>query len=439
MYERELVSAVLKDPTQIDGVASIVGAPDFTDKDLGTIFEVLWLLRETGSAGVGTETDLAVLLNSLKARKVAAECRSPTFLAKLLQDGLPANAAYYAKEVRREAVIRRQVETLEAAIARAREAGADPSEIYGWIEAKLRASVAGHESSTESFDSIASRVIDDLGTPLASSSNRIAFTGINTIDEVMGPLRGGELAILAARPGVGKTAMSTQIALANAEVGRKCWYATLEMQPDELVTRVLCGLADVDSRDARSRDLHHDDLMRLEDSRLQRAAYPLYVWKRPGARLSHICAEARLTAATGELSLIVIDYIGLVSPDNHGMPRWEYMGEISKALKNLAGELGCVVMACCQLNRDAANQPPTLANLRDSGSIEQDADAVLMLHDEATPAERQHAHKVDCIIAKWRHGQIGKIPILFRPKRQTFSPIDEVQPHTDLPNGQVFY
>lgn len=182
----------------------------------------------------------------------------------------------------------------------------------------------------------------------------------------------------------------------------------------EVVKRVLCGRSRVDSRRLRSGNYNEDHIRAIEDEVNNVAGLPIAVWAPHSATLSQIRAMAKQAKVTGGLSLLIIDYIGLIRPDDHRLPRHEQVARISRGLKGLAKELQIPILTLCQLGREAESDPPKLSHLRDSGAIEQDADIVLLLHRIRGQSDAQ------LIIAKHRHGEVGQLPLKWNRARMAY-------------------
>jgi replicative DNA helicase len=226
----------------------------------------------------------------------------------------------------------------------------------------------------------------------------------------------GELVIIAARPGQGKTALAMQIAQRVATRGQVV-FVSLEMRDRELIRRSLSALSGVNSkklREARVTELEFDQ---LRGARMELTGLPLEICAPNRATMQQIVGMAKYRKAMGGgVRMLFVDYIGLIraGTGERGMERHLQVGEFTAGLKSLGKELGCPVVALAQLNRDAQNKPPTLANLRESGSIEQDADIVLLIHH---PSDEPRAH---LMIAKHRHGKACIVRIPWNPETTSF-------------------
>ncbi|HEX5007353.1 MAG TPA: DnaB-like helicase C-terminal domain-containing protein, partial [Hyphomonadaceae bacterium] len=284
-------------------------------------------------------------------------------------------------------------------------------------------------------------------------------TGLDELDRMLGGFHKSDLIILAARPSMGKTALATNIAYyaaknckrsmgANGQMktdeGAVVGFFSLEMSSDQLAGRVLADVSGVPSDKMRRGDLSDRDYEQIREAAATMESIPLYIDDMGGISISQLAARARRLQRTNGLDMLIIDYLQLVTPSgtrkNDG--RVQEVTEITKSLKALAKELQIPIIALSQLSRaveQREDKRPQLADLRESGSIEQDADAVIFIYREAYYLERlepnaddpkyadwkdQLAKKygtAEIIISKQRHGPIGKVEVGFNPARVKFS------------------
>ena len=396
--ERGLLAAVVKDPRTMDAAARAVCGSDFHDGENGRLFDALAVLHDAGKP-IG---DFIVVVPALKQMGVVAW--TAAMLAELFHEGIPSNASYYAVQIRRCAESRQQIDVASEILRRA-YGDADPQEVAAAAIGQLE-SRRGECGQPRSMDSVVLDVLeglDDSGRP-----SRGLMTGIYSVDESFGVMMPGELVVLAARTGIGKTSLAMQIALHNAKAGRSVLFVSLEMTEEELTLRQLCSLAKVNQSRVRNGSITKEDRQRLIAAGTELHGIPFEIWAPPRANTSAIRGACRLTQRTKGLDLLVVDYLGLVNPTDSKRPRHEQIGAVTADLKATAKELSIPVLALCQLNRDAEGKEPTLAMLRDSGSVEQDSDAVMFLHSKCRDEDA-----TDLIIPKNRHGPRGKLGLNF--------------------------
>lgn len=408
-FEDALIAAAILDYEVFDRVGDIVSGSDFFDSDRGHLWEVMRSLHESG-----VKVSVPVLLAEFEKANVKSDLANRKNLIQLLSIGHPEvrHADEYALRVKEYAVKRQQLVWLGEAQRKILDRRTKSTEVAEWLDARMQSLGQTLETPCLSFAEVASGLLSDLREP--ASRSKPLMTGLLCHDEITGGWLGGEMVVLAARPGMGKTVLGLQFCQHNAWLGKSCLFVSLEMRDRELVTRVLCGRSGVDSRVLRSGAYTADTIASLQVAADEIADMPAAVWAPPKATLTQIRAVAKRHAASAGLDFLVVDYIGLIRPADSRAPRHEQIGEISKGLKILAKELDVPLLALCQLNREADTETPKLKNLRDSGSIEQDADVVMFLHRQGDDGPTK------LIIPKHRHGVIGSMEIQWNPKRMSY-------------------
>ena len=253
-------------------------------------------------------------------------------------------------------------------------------------------------------------------------------SGIAKLDTMTSGFQNSELIIIGARPSIGKTAFALSM-MQEIAVERKipCGFFSLEMSRQSIGQRLLSQVSRVHSNKIRKGMLSMVDLQKIQDAAGKCYSSPLYICDVPNMPLLDLRASARRMVSNQGVKIIFIDYIGLISVENPSQNTWENISEISKSLKALARELDIPVIALCQVARDAEGQEPNLAQLRGSGSIEQDADVVLFLHrDRKIMEDEKQVQEAKCIVAKQRNGATGDIEMLFFPQYTKFdNKVDE--------------
>jgi replicative DNA helicase len=287
-------------------------------------------------------------------------------------------------------------------------------------------------------------------------------TGLDELDRMLGGFHKSDLVIIAARPSMGKTALATNIAyhaakrckrspapngMMRTDEGAVVGFFSLEMSSDQLAARVLADVSGVPSDKMRRGELTNHDYEQIREAASGMENIPLYIDDMGGISISQIAARARRMQRTHGLDLLIIDYLQLITPSSNRRNdgRVQEVTEITKSLKALAKELAIPVVALSQLSRAVENREekrPQLSDLRESGSIEQDADVVMFIYREAYYLERLEPNQDDpkyadwkssfdakynqaeIIISKQRHGPIGKVEVGFSPTRVRFSNLD---------------
>ena len=255
-------------------------------------------------------------------------------------------------------------------------------------------------------------------------------TGYRDLDNMTAGLQRSDLIILAARPAMGKTTLVTNLAYNVATIAKQpVLFFSLEMSKEQLVDRMLSDASGVDSWNIRTGNLSDDDFSKLSEAMGEMSEAPIYIDDTPGLSVLEMRTKARRAAHDQPLGLIIIDYLQLMqgSGRDNGN-RVQEVSEISRGLKLIARELNVPVIALSQLSRSVESrspQIPQLADLRESGSIEQDADIVMFIYREAYyNPETERENVTDLIIAKHRNGPVGKVELYFHPERLRFMSLD---------------
>lgn len=327
----------------------------------------------------------------------------------------PKNLCYYAEQIAKAATTRR-LRAVGATIARSDDMTYDDA-------ARLIATCAPRDlGSVVTLADVVRDVLVDVQTRMDAPGLPGITTGLGELDRLTGGWQPGDLIIVAARPSVGKTALAEQLALSGAKAGHHCLFFTLEMPPSRIAARLLAHEAHVDVSGFRTPgDFSDADHARLYDASATLAALPFDLVRGTGQTVESISAIARQRHAAAPLGLVVVDYLTLVTPPKAATVN-DGVQLMTRALKRLAVELHVPVLLLSQLNRAAASDVPTLAHLRDSGAIEQDADVVLLMHETD--------NGVVLNIAKHRNGECRRLGLRadMAHMRFTEAPLHEIQP-----------
>jgi replicative DNA helicase len=333
-----------------------------------------------------------------------------------------ANVVSFAEQIRRASRLRQLQQLAGEFTEQTADERADPEALAGWLDSKLNSFATGRTPDALSLGELTAQALAEIESHADAPARPGVMTGLHVVDEVMGPIMPGEVATVAARTGVGKTALAMQVALHNAEHGRRVLFVSLEMRGTELARRVLATRGEVDGRYLRSGRINDSERERLRAAQPEIAQLPVRLWAPPKATLADIRAQARHAKATGGIGLVIVDYIGFVRPsaDEQRRPRYEQVSAVSAGFKSLAKELSVPVLSVAQLNREADGEEPRLSHLRESGAIEQDSDIVLLLHQPIAKAPGESSD-VYLIVAKHRHGQVGRVRLTWHPVRTQFT------------------
>ena len=426
--EKSLLGSVLIDEETLADISEHVTAKDFYEKRHSVIYGAMMSLFEKHRP-----VDLLTLTEELKRKKELELIGGSTYLTELT-NYVPtaAHAEAYAELVAQKAVRRRLIK----ASGEIAEMGYDEqtstqellekaeSELFSVSDQSLKQDLVSIESIlTESFDRM-----EEL------HRNKGALRGVRTgyrdLDNMTAGLQKSDLIILAARPAMGKTTLVTNLAYNIATIAKQpVLFFSLEMSKEQLVDRMLADASGVDAWNIRTGNLSDDDFSKLSEAMGELAEAPIFIDDTPGMTVLEMRTKARRAMHEKPLGLIIIDYLQLMQGSgNSNGNRVQEVSEISRGLKIIARELDVPVIALSQLSRSVESrspQIPQLADLRESGSIEQDADIVMFIYREAYyNPETERENITDLIIAKHRNGPTGKVELYFHPERLRFMSLD---------------
>jgi replicative DNA helicase len=415
--ERSVLGSMLRDNKVIGDVVNVVRAEHFYTDAHQKIFRGLTTLY----IDRGQPADLVTLADHLQQERQIEDVGNYPYLAELW-DAAPtaANAEYYAKIVREKGMVRALIHASNEILRDAYDQAQPAEELLGSAEHKIfEIANKGVVAQTFSLYDIVAEAYERLDARL-KRDNQDAYelpTGFLDLDDKTAGLHKSELVILAARPSVGKTAFALNIARhIIVDQKRPVFFVSLEMSRVELAERLLCCQGKVDGHKLRKGMLGSDDTDRLLDAGGILRKARLFIDDSPAQNMLRISANARRLRLREKIDLVIIDYLQLIEPENRRDPRQEQVAQVSRRLKFMAKDLGIPVLALAQVNRgseDRQDHRPRLADLRESGSIEQDADTVLMLHRPELYEPGQHEGTVEIIIAKQRNGPTGEITLTF--------------------------
>jgi replicative DNA helicase len=413
--ERSVLGSILRDNDVLDDVVQIVRTANFYTDAHQKIFDACVKLRDRGEA-----IDTVTLAEFLKQLQQLEDVGSYPYLAELW-DAAPtaANAVYYARIVRDKGLVRNLIHASTEILRDAYDQAAPANELLETAERKIfdiaQMGITGNYITLQNALDEAYRRIDVRSQRGPMSVSGIA-TGYVDLDEKTAGLQNSELIIVAARPSVGKTAFSLNL-VRNMIIQEKksVFFVSLEQSRIELAERLLCSQGKVDSHRLRKGHLSSEDMQKLIEAGDQLSQAKLFIDDSPAQGMLRITANARRLKMRQKLDIVFIDYLQLIEPENKRDSRQEQVGAISRRLKFLAKELEIPVVALAQVNRsseDRQDHKPRLSDLRESGSIEQDADTVMLLHrPDGEPG--QQGETIDVIIAKQRNGPTDTVTLTF--------------------------
>jgi replicative DNA helicase len=426
--EMSLLGAVLIDEEVLADVTEHVKAKDFYDKRHAIIYDAVMRLYEKNKP-----VDLLTLTDELKRKKEIDGVGGSAYLTELT-NYVPtsAHAESYAEIVAQKAVRRRLIKASGEISELGYNEETTTQELLQQAEAELFE--VSDQSLKQDLTSLESILTDSFDRLEELHRNKGALRGVRTgyrdLDNMTAGLQRSDLIILAARPAMGKTTLVTNLAYNVATIAKQpVLFFSLEMSKEQLVDRMLADASGVDSWNIRTGNLSDDDFSKLSEAMGEMAEAPIYIDDTPGLSVLEMRTKARRAAHDQPLGLIIIDYLQLMqgSGRNDGN-RVQEVSEISRGLKLIARELNVPVIALSQLSRSVESrspQIPQLADLRESGSIEQDADIVMFIYREAYyNPETERENVTDLIIAKHRNGPVGKVELYFHPERLRFMSLD---------------
>lgn len=428
--EKSLLGAILIDEEIIADVAELVSPSDFYDKQHGVVYGGMLRLYEHHKP-----VDLLTLTEELKKKDELEAIGGSAFLTELT-NYVPsaAHARSYADMVASKAVRRRLIKassdiselgfdedtTTQELLERAE------AELFSVSDQSLKQDLVSLESIlTESFDRI-----EELHRN--KGQLRGVRTGYRDLDDMTAGLQRSDLIILAARPAMGKTTLVTNLAYNVATIAKQpVLFFSLEMSKEQLVDRMLADASGVDSWNIRTGNLSDEDFGKLSEAMGEMAEAPIYIDDTPGLSVLEMRTKARRKHHEAPLGLIIVDYLQLMqSNGNHNGNRVQEVSEISRGLKLIARELNVPLIALSQLSRSVESRTPPkpqLADLRESGSIEQDADIVSFIYRPGyyEPDNPDVKNITELIIAKHRNGPVGTVHLYFHPERLRFMSLDK--------------
>jgi replicative DNA helicase len=303
---------------------------------------------------------------------------------------------------------------------------AESAEVIEAATRKVIALTECHDVHYRPFNEVMVAAIEAIGTRMACKEAYSGIdTGIEQLDSWTDGFQNGDYIVLGARPSVGKTAFALAVSRHAASKGHKVGFLSLEMSDVALMLRYLAAQANIPLNAIRAGLLSPKMKADLFKAGEDLNGSPLLFADAPNMGINDLIAEARILKSREKIEFLVIDYMGLISASVKGdTPRWEAFSAISQQIKSLARELKIPILLLSQLRRDAEGKRPNLADLRETGSIEQDADVIMFLHKDEKEKGQDGRSPVKIILAKQRNGETGDIDLIFDKPRMRFYPVD---------------
>jgi len=425
--EEALLGSLLIDPDVISHVANLVAPEDFYLARHGEIYDVIRTLFDHGDP-----VDFVTVTAELERRDKLEEVGGRGYITSLV-NAVPTaiNAFQYAQIVQEKATLRQLISVAGDIARKAYDDSQDAGDVVNEAE-KLIFAIAERrlEQDLVAISDVVPRVIDDIKELHARSGEVLGVpSGFKLLDKILGGFQKSDLIILAARPGMGKTSLALNIAL-NAAKNHRAQIAifSLEMSREQLVQRLLSQEAGLDSQKLRLGQIYGEEQWHfLEEAANTLRTCRIYIDDTAALSPFELRTKARRLYAEHGLDMIIVDYMQLMHGGRRSENRVQEISFISRTMKQLARELKVPVLALSQLSRQVENRSdkrPQLSDLRESGSIEQDADLVLFIYREGKyDKESDRSNVAEIIIAKHRHGPTGSVDLFFDEKLTQFTEV----------------
>ncbi len=436
--ERCVLACMLLANETIDEVLDIVQPEHFYSAAHQEIARTILRMYETSAGGI----DLVTLTEELEREGKLEEVGGPSYLVSILESvPYAAHAKYYAGIVRDKWMLRKLREACTEILQDVHTSTDDPQEVLARAEQRIfkiletKGQVQNFELKdilVDTFDSIIERWEHEGALPGLS-------TGFHDLDNLTNGLQPAELIILAARPSMGKTAFVCNIAEAVATEARRRQMETspnareqakggvlmfsLEQSSLDLAERLLCIFTRIDGHRLKRGELSDEEKQDVQVAASALSELPIFIDDRAGLTMSEIAAVSRRVKRKYDIALIIIDYLQLIEPEDKRISREQQVAQITRRLKKLAKDLDLPIIALAQLNRGVemrTEKQPRLADLRESGSIEQDADKVLFLHRPEAYDPEDHPGEAEVIVAKNRNGRTGVVTLAWIAESMRF-------------------
>lgn len=426
--EKSVLGGMLIDANAVNNVAEILQPKHFYYPEHARIYEAILTLFDKSKP-----IDVVTLAAQLKEEGQLKKVGGSSFLSDLIET-VPTSAYVksYAEIVKDSYVKRKLITMASQLVEQSFNEKGDVRELMNVAETEIFAlSQSFLKRDFTEIKEVLAESFERLETFMKSDTQlRGVPTGFTALDSKLAGMQDSNLIILAARPGMGKTTLGLNIAMHVAlKEKMPVGFFSLEMSKEELVDRLLVGQADIDAWKLKTGKLGDEDYSRLTQAMGELAEAPIFIDDTPGASILEMRTKARKLTIEKNLRLVVVDYLQLATTGQRTESRVQEVGMISQSLKNLARELKVPVLALSQLSRaieHRGEKRPQLADLRESGSIEQDADVVMFIYgqDDADELMDDSKRIIKLLIAKHRNGPTGEIDLLFRGDRVRFFGVD---------------
>ncbi len=412
--EQSVIGSMLLDKDAIPNIAEILKSEDFYREDHREIYDVIMDLFDKGNA-----IDLITVSDMLKQRGTLESVGGLDYLTNVATSvPTTANSRHYAKIVEEKSLLRKLIRASSEIVDMGYEASEEAAVVLDRAEKSIFDIL--QKRSTQGFIPIKDALLDTYNRLEELYNSKSFITGVPSgftdLDHKTAGFQGSDLVLIAARPAMGKTAFALNIAQ-YAAVVKKVPVAifSLEMSKEQLVSRMLCSEAMVDSQKIRTGRLDDEDWQKLARATGPLSEAPVFIDDTPGASVMEIRAKCRRLKLEKGLGLVVIDYLQLMQGRGKTENRQQEISEISRSLKILAKEINIPVIALSQLSRapeQRTDHRPIMSDLRESGAIEQDADIVMFLYrDDYYNEDSEKQNVAEVIVSKHRNGSTGTVEL----------------------------
>jgi replicative DNA helicase len=437
--EQAVLGAIFLEPEALTLASEILTPEDFYRTSHQKIFSVMLKLNDEGKA-----VDLITVTEELAAAKLLEDTGGVSYLSELAASvPTAANIEYYAKIVEEKSVLRRLIRTATGIVQDGYTREDEVTALLG--EAERRIMEVARRKKTGSFQHIKDILVQTYDHIEILHNRKGDITGIPTgfteLDRMTAGFQRNDLIIVAARPSVGKTAFALNIAQNVAtKTGENVAIFSLEMGAEQLVMRMLCAEGNINAQNLRTGSLTDEDWGKLTMAMGSLSNAGIYIDDTPGIRIADIRAKCRRLKQEQGLGMVLIDYLQLIQGSGRpGENRQQEVSEISRSLKALARELEVPVIALSQLSRSVEQRQdkrPMMSDIRESGSIEQDADIVAFLYrEDYYDKETENKNIIEIIIAKQRNGPVGTVQLAFIKEYNKFVNLETRFSESSIPPG----
>ncbi len=428
--EKSLLGAIMLSNDALPDILMILRPRDFYEERHQTIFQAIIDLYDQHKP-----VDLLTLTAELRAKKKLKEVGGAAYLTEI-SNFVPAasHAKAYAEIIEKASVRRRLIKAGTEIANKAYEDDAEVDNLVGKAERELfEVSDNIIKSDYVAMDDLLADAFDRIEE---LHKNKGALRGLKTgfadLDKITAGFQKGDLIVIGARPSMGKTTLAQNIAYNIAEINKKgVLFFSMEMAASEIVDKMISDISGVDNWKMRTGNLSDEEFAKIGDALGEMDEIPIYIDDTSSMTIMELRNKARRAMHDHDIGVVIVDYLQLISgSDRYKGNRVQEVTEISRGLKILARELSIPVVALAQLSRNVAGRDdfrPLLTDLRDSGSIEQDADLVIFIHrpDYYKKPEEEPTNVTELLIRKHRHGALGEVELYFDGAHSRFMSLDK--------------